>query len=221
MKTLFALALLILALVSVPAQNEQAPLVEKEFAYNNWKLKNVNGGGETDLRQFAAGKKLVMVVYFAPWCPNWKHDAPMLVRLYEKYHQAGLDIIAVGEYDPVEAMRANLNSLKIPFSAVYESESRDDREKTYHAQVRRQAGDMRKWGSPWYLFIEPSRASAKGDILQTRSFVVNGELIGSEGEKFIREKLGAASGAASDLSASAAPEACDAEKQPTSKLNIP
>jgi thiol-disulfide isomerase/thioredoxin len=219
MKTLFAFVLVILALVSVPAQNEQAPLVEKEFAYNNWKLKNVNGGGETDLRHFAAGKKLVMVVYFAPWCPNWKHDAPILSRLYEKYHSAGLDIIAVGEYDPVETMRANLTALKIPFSAVYESESRDDREKTYHAQVRRQTGDTRKWGSPYYVFIEPARASAKGDVLQSRSFVVNGELIESEGEKFIREKLGTAAGA--EFSASAGATACDEEKQPASKLKIP
>jgi hypothetical protein len=45
----------------------------------------VQTGAETNLRKFTAGKKLVMVVYFAPWCPNWKHDAKFVESMYEKY----------------------------------------------------------------------------------------------------------------------------------------
>src|SRR6478735_344605 len=76
MKFVFSLAFILLTATLAFAQggNESSPIVEKEIAYKDWNYKNVQTGAETSLRSFAAGKKLVMVVYFAPWCPNWKHD---------------------------------------------------------------------------------------------------------------------------------------------------
>lgn len=190
MKGVFAFAILLLSLNFAFGQNEQSPIVEKEIAYKNWTLKNVKGDGETNLREFAKGKKLVMVVYFAAWCPNWRHDAPILQRFYEKYKASGLDIIGVGEYDPVDSMKTNFDTLKITFPAVYESESRNDRQKTLHYDYRQATGDTRKWGSPWYIFLEPSSLEKKGDILLTKADIINGEIIEAEGEKFIRQKLG-------------------------------
>lgn len=190
MKILFALIFLFSGFVSIFAQNEQSPIVEKEIAYKNWTYKNVRDGGETDLREFTKGKKLVMVVYFAPWCPNWKYDAPMLQRFYDKYKAKGLDIIAVGEYDPVDAMKTNLDALKVTFPAVYESEVRTEKDKTLHFTYRRSTGDARKWGSPWYIFLEPGKLEKKGDVLVNKTNVVNGEIIAAETEKFIRENLG-------------------------------
>ncbi|HMJ08840.1 MAG TPA: TlpA disulfide reductase family protein, partial [Pyrinomonadaceae bacterium] len=194
-------------------QNEQSPIVEKEIAYKDWTYKSISTGAETNLRDLTKGKKLVMVVYFAPWCPNWRHDAPMVERLYEKYKNSGLGVVAVGEYDPIASMKNNLDFLKITFPAVYESEARTDRQKTAHYDYRKLTGDTRGWGSPWYIFLEPDKLEKKGDVLTAKANVVNGELIETEGEKFIREKLGVMTESSTNMTAQSGKiEVCDPAK---------
>lgn len=190
MKSFFALVILLAGLTTAFGQNEQAPIVEKEISYKNWTYKSVLTGEDVNLREAAAGKKLVIVVYYAPWCGNWRFDAPMLKRLYEKYKGNGLEIIAVGEYDPVASMKTNLETLKIPFPAVYESENRSEKQKTLHYKYRTMTGDFRNWGSPWYIFLPPAALEQTGDVLIKKAHVINGEMIEAEGEKYIREKLG-------------------------------
>lgn len=214
MKIIFAIATLLFALTCSFAQNEQAPIVEKEIVYKNWTLKNVKDDGETNLRDFAKGKKLVIVAYFAPWCPNWRHDAPMLERFYEKYRAAGLEIIGVGEYDTLSATKTNLDSLKITFPVVYESEARTDKQKTAHYEYRKSTGDTRNWGSPWYIFLEPSLLEKQGDVLVKKTSVINGEVIEPEGEKFIRQKLGLpAENVKTTASKTGEVETCDPDKK--------
>lgn len=220
-KTFLAFCVVMLAAVFAFSQNEQAPIVEKEIGYKNWTLKSIRTDENLTLSDLAKGKKLVAVVYFAPWCGNWRHDAPMLERLYQKYKPHGFEIVAVGEYDPVANMRTNLDNLKIPFPAVYESESRDDREKTKHYDYRRSTGDNRKWGSPWYIFLTPAAFEKKSDTLARKTHVINGEMIEAEGEKFIREKLGLPK---EEVKASVADnkiEVCDPVKPTTTKLVKP
>lgn len=173
-------------------QDEQAPIIEKEIEYKNWIYKDVRTDEAMSLREMAEGKKLVAVVYFAPWCPDWKHDAPQLVRLYEKYKKHGFEVIGVGEYDTVEAMRANLDAFKIGFPVVYESRDRFEKQKTKHFAYRVAAGDKRGWGSPWYIFLEPGKMTKTGDVLVTKANLINGEIIEADVERFIREKLGLA-----------------------------
>lgn len=190
MKSLFACIVLLLFAAFAFAQNEQSPIVEKEISYKNWTYKDARTGKDINLRDFAKGKKLTVVVYFAPWCPNWQHDAPMLEKLYEKYKGNGLNMIGVGEYGPVASIASILDTYKITFPAVYESESRSDREKTLHHDYRKLTGDTRNWGSPWYIFLMPSAMEKKGDVLTKKTFVINGEMIETDGEQFIRKQLG-------------------------------
>lgn len=189
MKTVFIFLIFLFA-AAVSAQSEQSPLVEKELAYKDWKYRNVKTGDEITLRNLAEGKKLMMVVYFAPWCPNWRHDAPIVQRLYDKYKASGLAVVGIGEYDPVNSMKANVDNLKITFPVVYESQDRADKQKTLHYEYRKAAGDTRSWGSPWYVFLEPAKLEKKGDVVSRKASVVNGEIIEAEIEKMIREKLG-------------------------------
>ena len=219
MKGLLAFTFLLVSFVSAFGQNEQSPIVEKEISYKNWSLNDVRTGEPRDLRQLTAGKKLVIVVYFAPWCGNWKHDVPFLQRFYDKYKAAGLEIIAVGEYDPVDKMRSNIDFYKVTFPVVYESESRTAKQTTLHYEYRRSTGDDRNWGSPWYIFLEPSRFEKKGDTLIKKTHVINGEMIESEGEKFIRERLGLPATEPKATSArSDTVEACDPAKPATLTL---
>lgn len=190
------------------AQNEQSPIVEKDFEYKDWTLKNLNGG-ETNLRQFAKGKKLVMVVYWAPWCPNWSHDAPFVQELHRKYAKDGLGVIGVGQYDPVDKMKKNYEQNKLAFPSVYESTASAERLNTVHYSQRTAAGDTRKWGSPWYVFLDPTTLQPSGEILANKVRVVNGELIRPEAEKFIREKLGLDANGGAALAKAKEIEACD------------
>ena len=222
MKSFFALVILLVGSMAAFGQNEQAPIVEKEISYKNWTYKNVRTGEDVDLRTSAAGKKLVIVVYYAPWCPNWRFDAPMLKRFYDKYKNSGLEIIGVGEYDPIASMKTNLDTLNIPFQAVYESENRTEKQKTLHYKYRTLTGDFRGWGSPWYILLEPAKFEKKGDTLVNKAHVINGEMIEAEGDKFIREKLGLP---AVDTKAAIADngkvEVCDPDKPTATTLKKP
>jgi len=190
MKSLFAIAITLFAFTFAYAQNEQAPIVEKDIKYKDWKLRDSRTDAAVDLRGLLENKRLAIVVYYAPWCHNWQHDAPMVERLYEKYRDAGLQVIGVSEYDLLANARTNLDEFKIKFPAVYESQSRDDREKTDHHGYRTSTGDSRKWGSPYYVFIDTAKVEKKGDTLVKNTFVINGEMIEGEGENFIRQHLG-------------------------------
>jgi len=216
MKSLLALSIILAAFICSLAQNEQSPIVEKEINYKNWTYKSIRTGEDASLRDLTSGKKLVIVVYYAPWCMNWRHDAPFLQRFYDSYEAHGLEIVAVGEYDPLPSMKNNLEFMKITFPAVYESEDRTEKQNTQHYEYRRSTGDTRNWGSPWYILLEPAEFAKKGDILVKRSKVINGEMIETEGEKFIRQKLGLppidAKGTASK---NGLIEVCDPDKKAT------
>ena len=220
MKFAISLAIILFSSLLTYAQggNEQSPLVEKEIAYKDWNYKNVQTGSEMNLRSFAAGKKLVMVVYFAPWCPNWKHDVKFVESLYEKYQAAGLDVIAVGEYDPVDSIKKHIDEYKLTFPVVWESDARTAKQTTSHYEVRRSVGDVRNWGSPWYIFLEPGKLEPSGSVVTKKAPIVNGELIQPDVEKFIREKLGMAPAAEVKLTSNAAVEVCDPEKPSTAIL---
>ncbi len=190
MKTFLLFAILILSFTfAASAQNEYAPLLEKDVKYKDWTYKQVRDDKELNLLEATKGKKLVMVVYFAPWCPNWKLQAPVAQKFYEKYKASGFEIIGVGEYASVAEMKASLDTYKITFPVVYESDSTGAKQKTPHYEYRKTTGDTRNWGSPWSVFLVPTQLK-KGEFLTEKAFVVNGELIEAEAEAFIREKLG-------------------------------
>ena len=217
MKLFLALAFLIIGATFAVAQTEQAPILEKEIKYKDWTYKSVRDDKMMNLREFTDKKKLVMVVYFAPWCPNWKHEAPFAQKLYEKYKANGFDVIGVGEYDTVEAMKKNLDQFKISFPVVYESDSTAAKLKTLHYEYRKSVGDTRNWGSPWNIFLEPAKLTKKGDVLTEKTFIVNGELIEAETERFVREKLGLpAEEKKTDKTTGKTIEACDPEKKAAS-----
>ena len=191
MKTLLFLAILLVgSTFTAQAQHEYAPLLEKEISYKDWTYKSIRDGKDVNLRSLTAGKKLVLVVYFAPWCPNWKLQAPVVQAFYEKYKDKGLEVVAVGEYDTVEMMKASLETFKITFPAVYESDSKTAKQQTPHYEYRKATGDTRNWGSPWSIFLEPANLMKSGEILVEKAIIVNGELMEAESETFIREKLG-------------------------------
>lgn len=191
---LVSIAALALSPAAALAQgsHEYSPLVEKTVNYKNWTLPNIRTAIDEDLRSLIAGKKLVMIVYFAPWCGNWRNEAPIAAKLYEKYKDKGFFVIGVSEYAKLDEVRLFFGEAGPPYPVVVESDSRDEKLKTEHYAYRQLTGDNRNWGSPWNIFLEPEKLNKTGDVLAEKAWVVNGELIEDEVEKFIASKVGAA-----------------------------
>jgi len=171
------------------AGHEYSPLVEKTVNYKNWSLPDLKSNQADDLRSLIKGKKLVMVVYFAPWCGNWRNEAPIAAKLYDKYKAQGFQVIGVSEYASRDDVKNFFGADGPPYPIVTESESRDDKTTTHHYEYRQLTGDTRNWGSPWNIFLEPSKVNASGDVLTEKAWVVNGELIEDEVDKFIASKV--------------------------------
>ena len=209
MHKLIILAFLILAIAPAAAfaqaGHEYAPLEEKTINYKDWTYKRLVDGKPINLRAFAQGKKLVMVVYFAPWCGNWKNEMPVATKLYEKYKADGLDVIGVSEYGTLDEVKSCFGEKGAPYTVVTESESRDARDKTQHYGYRQTSGDTRRWGSPWNIFIEPSKLTKSGEVLMEKAWLVNGELIEADAEKFIRQHLGLEPATAASLNITGTP----------------
>jgi thiol-disulfide isomerase/thioredoxin len=187
----------VLAFVISPAvaraqSHEYSPLTEQTVNYKNWTLPNLSSDQQEDLRKLVAGKKLVMIVYFAPWCGNWRNEAPIAAKLYDKYKAQGFQVVGISEYATRDDVKNFFGKDGPPYPIVTESESREDKQKTAHYQYRQLTGDKRNWGSPWNIFLEPAKLAANGDVLTEKAWVVNGELIEDEVDKFIASKVGSA-----------------------------
>src|ERR687883_547106 len=189
------LILSILALLVAPAiaraqaSHEYSPLTETTVNYKTWLLPELKTDKPADLRKLMAGKKLVMIVYFAPWCGNWRNEAPIAAKLYDKYKNQGFQVIGVSEYASRDDVKSFFGEAGAPYPIVTESESRDDKQKTLHYSYRQLTGDTRNWGSPWNIFLEPAKVNPKGEVLTEKAWVVNGELIEDEVDKFIASKV--------------------------------
>jgi peroxiredoxin len=189
-----AFVLCAVALSVFAGGDETAPIVVKEFEYKDWTFKNLKDNSNVNLREFAKDKKLVLVVYFAAWCPNWQREAPLVERLYQKYKDKGFGVVGVSEFAPLDDARKNVAENNLSFTVVSESEKYEDREKATLYGYRTAAGDTRKWGSPWNLFLETKEMKKKGETIGNKFSVVNGEMIEAEVDAFIREKLGITNG---------------------------
>jgi thiol-disulfide isomerase/thioredoxin len=196
MRKILSLALVIfvfanaVAAVVVSDTHEYAPIQEKKINYKDWTFKRMGTGEPVNLREWAKGKKLVLVVYLAPWCNNWKMEAPVVDRLYEKYKAHGFDVIGVSNYGSERDQQVHFKDKTPPYTVVVESDTREARDKTTHYNYRQLTGDTRKWGSPYNIFLVPSKLKGGGDVLTEKAWVNNGELIEEEADEFIRKRLG-------------------------------
>ena len=139
--------------------HEYSPLQEKTVNYKNWTFNDLQDNKPVDLRSLMQGKKLVMVVYFAPWCGNWRNEAPVAAKLYDKYKDQGFQVIGVSEYGSRDEVTNYLRAQRaFLIRSCSDSEGTDARDKTALYGYRQLTGDTRKWGSPWNIFLDPSAA---------------------------------------------------------------
>lgn len=81
------------------------------------------------LEQLIAGNKgkVVLVNFWATWCPPCLKEFPDLIKLYDEYHSQGLEVVAISmnEPDEMEDIAEFLQDHKPPFP-IYVAASLDE-----------------------------------------------------------------------------------------------
>lgn len=186
-------ALLLVAGISAAAQEDRGhhyvPLREVEMDIKDFSFATLDGGTVT-LSEAVKGKKLVLVHYFAAWCHNSNFDVKTMKELYEKYKDQGFAVIGVCEYSNETELRSFIERHKPEYPICVEGDGKfKDRTGTSHYAYRSKLEDNRHWGTPLNILIEAGDVQKKGEIVARRVRIAPGEVIKSEFEQLIQEKL--------------------------------
>lgn len=79
--------------IETPVSKPAVPTLEKWNTQYNFTLTNINSGKEFSLSEFAG--KVIIVDFWATWCPPCRQQVPVFNALYEKYKSQGLEIVGV------------------------------------------------------------------------------------------------------------------------------
>jgi hypothetical protein len=178
------------SVVTDDAKPDYAPFIERKLDFYDFTYQTVEGG-TFDLRDYAQGKRLVIVEYLAGWCPNSNRNGHIVERLWTKYRERGLGLVGVAEYSDAAELRIHIGRIGIDYPFVVETRKRDQRKDSSHYKYRRAAGDKRKWGTPFYVIIDTrdiEPADPKGPFAR-RVYTVSGEMVEREADQFIHERV--------------------------------
>ena len=111
---LLTLALLLLLPISALALNQGDKL--PPFAAKDM------DGNFVDLSAFI-GKKPVMLIFWASWCPNCKKEVPKINALVEKYRGRGMEFIGinVGYNDSEEKARRFMDKSGMAYPVIFDN----------------------------------------------------------------------------------------------------
>ena len=93
-------------------------LVKTGTVAPDFKMKTPDGK-TMQLSKYAKGKTVVLD-FWASWCPDCRKDAPEVVRMYEKYHQYGIEFIGISMDTDVEAWKKAIEKYGITYPQVSE-----------------------------------------------------------------------------------------------------
>ena len=69
------------------------------------------------------GKKVVLINFWATWCPPCRLEMPTMQQIYSEYKRKGLEVLAINiEPDAKEEIRDFMKELRLTFPALLDSE---------------------------------------------------------------------------------------------------
>lgn len=105
---------------------------------------------------YIAKHPVTLIWYFASWCWNCNQEAPILHKLYQKYHSQGFQVLGVGVYSPRKKLAQFRKKYDLQFPIVVGPSTvkkKSTRQMTYHYQFRKAVGDQRTWGTPFSILV--------------------------------------------------------------------
>lgn len=193
LKTCFLFYLLLGLSVAAVAQDDKGhyyvPLRDVEMEIKDFSFATLDGK-TINLRETVKGQKLVLVHYFAAWCHNSNFDVKTMKELYDKYKDQGFMVIGVCEYSNEVELRGFIERHQPDYPICIEGDSKfKDRTGTTHYAYRSKLDDNRHWGTPLNVLIAAEDIQKKGEVVTKRVRIAPGEVIKSEFEELIQEKL--------------------------------
>ncbi len=58
---------------------------------------------------------VILVDFWATWCPPCQRSIPLLVDLYNKYHEKGFTVLGISASDSEDVLKAFVNEKNIPY----------------------------------------------------------------------------------------------------------
>ena len=194
LKTFCLLFVVVVAISTIAfAQDDKGhyyvPLRDVDMEIKDFNFATLDGK-TINLREAVKGKKLVLIHYFAAWCHNSNFDVKTMKELYEKYKDRGLMVIGVCEYSNETELRGFIERHQPEYPICIEGDGKmKDRTGTTHYAYRSVVDDNRHWGTPLNILIAAEDIQKKGDIIAKHVRIAPGEVIKSEFEELIEQRL--------------------------------
>lgn len=127
-KIFLAVELVVLAMVAAPTKAQIVPQTDMDTKYAtellkpgtmapDFKLKNPEG---KTFRLSQLKGRIVVLDFWASWCPDCRKEAPEVVRLYREYHPKGVEFVGVSMDTDVEAWKRAISQYGIEYPQVSE-----------------------------------------------------------------------------------------------------
>lgn len=87
----------------------------KQSGVADFTLPSIDG---TEYRLSDFTGKVVIIDFWATWCPPCRNSIPAFIALYEKYHDQGLTILGVSLDNDEGALRQYSKQMKIPYPVL-------------------------------------------------------------------------------------------------------
>jgi len=75
------------------------------------------GGGQLDWSQYHG--KVVLIDFWATWCPHCVEELPDVKQIYEKFHDQGFDVVGISLDDDKKALADFLDKKQLPWVTLF------------------------------------------------------------------------------------------------------
>jgi len=108
-KTILSLFLLLAVVLIACGSREQAK--SNESGITDFTLRSLDGN---EIKLSDTRGQVVIIDFWATWCPPCRNSIPTFIRLYNKYHERGFTILGIG-LDDEDALLKHRNEMGIPY----------------------------------------------------------------------------------------------------------